>query len=321
MWSKVCNQSTAKDRTYRVAVVTSDFNGDGITDIAVANTGSSTLSLFLNDGKGSFSSGKSYNVGRDPRAMAVCDLNSDKLPDLVTVNYDDNTLRVLVGNGKGSFSTLPSVSVDIAPLAVVVADFNQDGKQDVATANSKSGTLSILMGDGRGGFSSNQALPSGGEPFSLVAQDVTNDSRVDLIAADPSSGDLKVFAGDGKGHFDAPLRYAAGKKPFALSSFGRDRTKTEIQFHFLVAKRNLPQSRFRDFNADGHDDLVVLNGETISMVPGKGDGSFREPKTFEKLEESLTSIFSEARRTSPRSIWKRVSLTGAYDFRPRETCR
>src|SRR5436190_13310342 len=57
-----------------VAVAIGDFNRDRKPDFVVANSGSSTISILLNDSKGSFVSGPTYNVGSDPRAVAVGDI-------------------------------------------------------------------------------------------------------------------------------------------------------------------------------------------------------------------------------------------------------
>src|SRR5438045_48354 len=60
-----------------VAVAVGDFNGDKKNDLVVANSGSNTVSIYVNDQRGDFSLTRTYNVGPNPRAVAVADLNSD----------------------------------------------------------------------------------------------------------------------------------------------------------------------------------------------------------------------------------------------------
>jgi hypothetical protein len=53
---------------YSVSV--GDFNGDGMPDLAVANSGSNNVSVLLNNGDGTFDTGLIFGVGRGPRAVA-----------------------------------------------------------------------------------------------------------------------------------------------------------------------------------------------------------------------------------------------------------
>jgi hypothetical protein len=61
-----------------LAVTVGDFNRDGKRDLAVANSGSDNLSIFLGDGHGKFSISASVGVGKDPRALAPGDINADR---------------------------------------------------------------------------------------------------------------------------------------------------------------------------------------------------------------------------------------------------
>ena len=47
--------------------MTGDFNGDGRTDLAVANYGSNDVSILLGNGDGTFQPQVTYAVGSDPR--------------------------------------------------------------------------------------------------------------------------------------------------------------------------------------------------------------------------------------------------------------
>src|SRR5262245_63249361 len=54
---------------YSVAV--GDFDGDGSPDLAVANIGSNTVSVFLGTGDGTFRAARNYAAGPDPLCVAV----------------------------------------------------------------------------------------------------------------------------------------------------------------------------------------------------------------------------------------------------------
>ncbi len=58
------------------AIVLADFNGDGNLDAAVANTSSSSVSLFRGDGTGNLAAAGSYLTGRGPSTLAASDLDT-----------------------------------------------------------------------------------------------------------------------------------------------------------------------------------------------------------------------------------------------------
>src|SRR5438552_4023578 len=57
--------------------VVADLNGDGRADIAVANSSSSSISVLLGDGQGSFTFGGEFVAGYRPYDVAAGDLNGD----------------------------------------------------------------------------------------------------------------------------------------------------------------------------------------------------------------------------------------------------
>src|SRR4051812_42803047 len=64
------------------AEVLGDFNGDNKPDIAVTNSGATTISVLLNSGNGTFGSATPYTVGSHPNSIAVGDFNGDNKLDL-----------------------------------------------------------------------------------------------------------------------------------------------------------------------------------------------------------------------------------------------
>ena len=73
-------------------IASGDFNRDGKRDLAVANSGSSSVSLFEGDGRGGFAPPVSYAAGVTPIALAVADFDGDNELDLATVNHGSNNL-------------------------------------------------------------------------------------------------------------------------------------------------------------------------------------------------------------------------------------
>jgi hypothetical protein len=81
-------------------VVTGDFNGDGLPDVAVVNKSYNGLTVLQNAGGGTFEVLASYALESNPISMAVGDLNGDGRPDLMVANYNSETVSVLLDRPK-----------------------------------------------------------------------------------------------------------------------------------------------------------------------------------------------------------------------------
>lgn len=80
-------------------IVTGDFNGDGLTDIAVTSMGTSKLDILRNTGNYNFAVSGHYIVGQAPVDLAAGDFDGDGLPDLVAVNQGSGNITVLFSAG------------------------------------------------------------------------------------------------------------------------------------------------------------------------------------------------------------------------------
>ncbi len=87
-------------------VATGDFNGDGITDVATANT-DGTVKVQIGIGNNTFQSAVSYAVSSNLNVIQVADVNGDGKVDLIVVSANDGTVSILLGNGNGHFRRLP----------------------------------------------------------------------------------------------------------------------------------------------------------------------------------------------------------------------
>jgi hypothetical protein len=85
------------------SLVAADLNGDGKIDLAVANSDNGyrgSVTIFLNDGQGNFTSNTIVQVGNAadinyPDCIAAGDFNGDGKMDLVVANYGSASLTVL----------------------------------------------------------------------------------------------------------------------------------------------------------------------------------------------------------------------------------
>ena len=234
-----------------------DFNGDGKKDIAVANSGDDTISIFLGNGDGTFPAAfpPHYSSARGPVSLAVGDFNGDGKLDLAVANITpDNTyhffVSILLGNGDGTFANAVYYPVDAGPYSVVVGDFNGDGKPDLAVANAYSNNVSILLGNGNGTFAPAVNYAVGNEPLSVAIGDFNGDGKVDLAVANGNSNNVSILMGNGNGTFQPAANYAAGNGPRSVA--------------------------VGDLNGDGKLDLAVanVNSNNVSILIGNGNGTF-----------------------------------------------
>ena len=81
-------------------MVVGDFNGDGKTDLAVADLGGvSNVSVLMGNGDGTFRAKLDYGAGSGPNAVAVGDFNGDGRADLATANNSSDDVSIPTGHG------------------------------------------------------------------------------------------------------------------------------------------------------------------------------------------------------------------------------
>jgi hypothetical protein len=289
------------------AMVTGDFDGDGLLDIAVANQGSNNVTVLLGSQAGGFTAaiGSPFSVGAAPDAIAVADFNGDGVLDLAVANYNGNTVTVLIGNGSGGFTaTANPIPVGRLPAGIAVGDFNDDGIPDLVTANLNSGTVSVLLGDGSGGFTvgSGNQVQAGLGPKGIAVGDFNGDGVQDIAISNEeyNEASVAILIGDGAGGFTATAMQTGGYLGYAASvgDFNRDGfpdLAVASYFGSVAVLLGGPATAFTtpsdspfpvgstplglvvgDFNGDGIPDLATANSGdgTVTVLLGDGKGGF-----------------------------------------------
>jgi hypothetical protein len=248
-------------------VAAGDFNGDGVSDLAVVNaTGipafspgeSVTVLLGQLDGRLTMARGSpvelySGGIYASHGSVAASDFNNDGNLDLAVVDNIHDTISILLGDGTGHFR-LSGTLIPFSggePRVIAVGDFNGDGVKDLAFAGDDG--VNVLLGDGSGAFvpAPGSPLARSGYAMSVAAGNFNSDGYSDL-AVTTSSDQVAVYLGSNDGRF----REAEGS-PLA----------TEEGPAAIVAT---------DLNGDGKADLAVANAssDNVTVLLGDGSGGF-----------------------------------------------
>jgi hypothetical protein len=286
-----------------------DFNGDGKLDVAAVSYNTSTVSIFLGHGDGTFAAPVQYPTG--PMLLSppyhnvlVGDFNGDGKLDLAIAT--DNGIAVLLGSGNGTFqpfNLIPSLSPsDPGDELLALADFNSDGKLDVAKAT-QSGIINVAMGNGDGTFQQEQAFqtPSILNTESVVVGDFNGDGKPDLAFASQSSNVVTILFGNGDGTFKGHIEYSV--------------PSVSNNVNFMVAA---------DFNGDGAPDMALTDfgNSEVSVFVNQPVAAFA-PRALKFANQGIDTTSPEQSVTltntgaAPLAI---ASIASAGDFAQTNDC-
>ena len=192
------------------AIVSADFNRDGLPDVALANSGRNSVTVLLNHRDAGLARAADVAVGAGPFAMTTGDFNRDGIPDLAVANADGNSISVLLGRGDASFTRNDIAAASQNPRGITAADVNHDGKLDLIYSAYATGAVQVLIGNGAGAFTKGVAYVSPAlHPQGLATADFNHDGHLDIAVAYASATGLRILYGNGGTAFTA--RTVAGE--------------------------------------------------------------------------------------------------------------
>jgi hypothetical protein len=272
-------------------LVVADLTGDGLADIAVAESGGSAVHVLragVNAGTLTFSRitpPAGLAVGANPESIAAGDVDGYGELDLVTADNGSSRVSVIRRDAGGGFLAAEPHTTGANPTAVALVDLTGDGRLDVAVTTSATRTLTVLENRGSGTFASAGDYPVRGYPLSITPIDADADGRLDLAIACRTADAVVVLltrprVNDTDPVFDLAPNVAAGSHPRSavvadLDGNGKldlavanqaDSTVAILLNHDtgleLFGTVSVPAAGpesivAADFNRDGHVDLAV----------------------------------------------------------------
>jgi hypothetical protein len=248
-------------------VAVGNLNGNSMPEIVTADCASNTVTLYVNNGNGTFQAGTALAAGSNPTTVIIRDADGDGRNDIIAAGAD---LTILAGDGTGTFQTARTGYAFGGYLWVrpVVADFNGDGKADILVPEYMPDydfSLTYLQNTGTGSFNAAtdyySPAPPAGEAaygFDIASADFNGDGQPDFVLGNSGSASVGVtvfLAGSGGG-LQPAVNYGTGG---ALN---------------YVATG--------DFNGDGKQDIVASDAVTseIALFLGNGSGTFQDEPGF-----------------------------------------
>ena len=277
-----------------MGVVAADFDNDGWEDLYVTCYGPNRL--YRNNGDGTFSDVTGKAAVGDPRwstGAAFADYDGDGWLDLFVANYVDVRLDALPEFGKGKFCEFHGIPVQCGPrglrgsgdtlyrnkgdgtfedvsmkagvadvegrfgMGVAWSDFDLDGRPDLYVAND-TGPNYLYKNNGNGTFV-DVALQAG----TALSEDGKAQGSMGVAIGDyDHSGGWSIFVTNFSNEYNALYKH---EKAFQF---------TDASFRSQTAKPNNPYvgwgTHFLDYDNDGWQDLLVVNGHVYPQVERTG---------------------------------------------------
>lgn len=277
---------------------TGDLDGDGNTDLVVANrTVASSISVLQGLGDGTFNHLSDYLLENKVGIAIVSDINQDNAADVVTSTSGGNV--VFLGEGDGTLVDDHTFGQGLAGTNnapyIAIGELDGDGYQDLAVASFSSDVVAIILGQGDGRFEAPLIYPSSASEDRIVA-DFDNDGDLDVAVL--GNGHLLVHSNVDSGTLIEAADYVTETRDggrLAIADINRDGDldllAVSYGWHYLNVLLGKDGVAFdepsiyylgsyvssiaaTDYNNDSFVDVVLTNNEGILLVPGQMDGTF-----------------------------------------------
>lgn len=265
-------------------VLSGDFDGDGILDLAMVKKVWSGGQIIWARGRsdGTFETPSGLTTALRMETAAVSDLDGDGDLDLVATSFEGGgVVRPYLNDGNGVFTEQAALVAGAGCFEVTLADVDGNGSPDIVTVNRDAGTVAIFANAGGGVFAPRASYPVHPMPVGVAAGDLDGDGDLDLAIAHVTSGTVSLLENSdgvfsvhttipmGAGAFSVVLIDLDGDARPDLVTANRDAGTISIRpatgnFTFASVETHatgeLPHAvKAGDFNNDGQPDLATVN--------------------------------------------------------------
>jgi Bacterial Ig-like domain (group 3)/FG-GAP-like repeat len=186
-----------------MGIAAGDFDGDGHTDIALAETILKKVYFYYGVGDGTFTAGTTPldlpHANRGPVDVEAGDFNGDGKDDVAVLiqnsstSVDHGPLKIALSNGVArTFGTAADFGELPFAYELLVRDMDGDGHRDVVLAASSA--LAVFRGNGDGTFDAIETFESGlVSALGLAIDDFDRDGGPDVVTTMFSAGKIAVF--------------------------------------------------------------------------------------------------------------------------------
>lgn len=246
-------------------VAIGDIDGDGKPDLAVANSGFFTVSVFRDTSSGAtlaYAPKVDFTAMNGPVNIVIGDIDGDGKPDLVFAGSGGvSVLRNTSTIGTVSFAGPVHLPTGASPAKVAIGDFDGDGRPELAAVSTSSNTVFLfrnISSVGSLAFAPVVTISTGSGPSAIAIADMDGDGRSDMAVScigafsiDSSvTRTVSVYRNTctvGNLTFDTSIDFATGNNPRQI----------------VVG----------DQDGDGKPDILVCNGNSNNVSVLRNTGS------------------------------------------------
>jgi hypothetical protein len=274
-------------------LVSGDFNGDGITDLATS--AGKKIQILLRESDSlewhSFTVEAEYPVYE----MASGNLSADNLSDIALLSDNQQDLQVYLAKSNGKFYLSWKKRLPSPFDQLLIADINSDGKMDILLYGKKQPGITVFAGRGGGTFTQGALLFPEISFSTVIVTDMNEDGINDVLASNWITNELLLYSGVGKMKFSEPSVTTFQNEPaiVAVAFLDGDPNKdivvgftNELYYQTLMGDglgsfhlfqtvtlgSFASQLIIEDVNGDGKQDVSALCANDKSLRIGLNDG-------------------------------------------------